>query len=661
MSWSRDSRTTYYPVLADPGLALVSRPADGSSGEITLVRSSLSLGGGTTPPDGSALVYWAYDNESFGNIMSLARGDTVPKPVLASDQNESDPAISPDGRWLAFGSGGGQRGETHVYVRPFPNVMETVWQVSPEPGIVPRWSPDGRELFYQTEDNTIVAVEVLPGSTFSMGRRRTVLSLTPYLTNRRAWGVGNDGRLMVVKRLGPPPNTRIVVTQNLATELRGDRRQRSEPATGRGIEPVEPRYIRRERQGLPQRRGSAGIHPERDEGLARTHRHQRFIAQGLYLLHGPGEPGQALPRPDGFRPEPEHDGSVARDGGRGALGQPEHETTRSLERRPVPPNQRPPDLIHGGSPQEPGHEQVGRPVVDVERRADLLHPSLVHHHDPVAKAHRLDLIVGDVHRGGAEAAAQRGDLPAHLDPELGVEVGERLVEQEDLGMPDDRPPQCHPLALAAGELLRLPVEQLTDTQQLRGLLHPGVDRGSGQLPELERKAQVVPDREVGIQGIILEYHRDVAIARGHVVDNPVPDPDGAGRGRLQSRDHPQGGGLPAAGGTDQHQELALADLEIDAVDGHMNRAPVLVYLPDACQLYSCPGNALRRCRSTTDSLPAFSGEQPPPPTRSRVSLSRTVPVPASGTGSPTLPEPSNPARLAMSRATTTVATRAMSP
>jgi len=224
MSWSRDSRTTYYPVLADPGLALVSRPADGSSGEITLVRSSLSLGGGTTPPDGSALVYWAYDNESFGNIMSLARGDTVPKPVLASDQNESDPAISPDGRWLAFGSGGGQRGETHVYVRPFPNVMETVWQVSPEPGIAPRWSPDGRELFYQAEDNTIVAVEVLPGSTFSMGRRRTVLSLTPYLTNRRAWGVGNDGRLMVVKRLGPPPNTRIVVTQNLATELRGDRR-----------------------------------------------------------------------------------------------------------------------------------------------------------------------------------------------------------------------------------------------------------------------------------------------------------------------------------------------------------------------------------------------------------------------------------------------------
>ena len=98
--------------------------------------------------------------------------------------------------------------------------METVWQVSPESGGSPRWSPDGKELFYRTGENTIAAVEVLPGPTFTLGRRRTVLSLGPYQAGTRAWGIGKDGRLLVLKRLSAPPDLRIVVTQNISAELR---------------------------------------------------------------------------------------------------------------------------------------------------------------------------------------------------------------------------------------------------------------------------------------------------------------------------------------------------------------------------------------------------------------------------------------------------------
>ena len=56
---------------------------------------------------------------------------------------------------------------------------------------------------------------------------------------------------------------------------------------------------------------------------------------------------------------------------------------------------------------------------------------------------------------GLHALVQPLDLGAHVDPELGVEVGQRLVEQEDLRITHQRPAHRDALALAAGELRRV--------------------------------------------------------------------------------------------------------------------------------------------------------------------------------------------------------------
>ena len=75
------------------------------------------------------------------------------------------------------------------------------------------------------------------------------------------------------------------------------------------------------------------------------------------------------------------------------------------------------------------------------------------------------------------------DLGAHLDPELGVEVRERLVEEEDLGVAHQGPAHGDALALAARELAGLPVQQVLHLQELRhvrdgalalGLGHPRI-------------------------------------------------------------------------------------------------------------------------------------------------------------------------------------------
>ena len=81
-----------------------------------------------------------------------------------------------------------------------------------------------------------------------------------------------------------------------------------------------------------------------------------------------------------------------------------------------------------------------------------------------AHRHRLDLVVGDVDDRRAEALVEAGDLGARLDAQLGVEVGERLVHQEDGRLADDRPAERDALALAAGQLLRLALEQVSSAR-----------------------------------------------------------------------------------------------------------------------------------------------------------------------------------------------------
>ena len=108
--------------------------------------------------------------------------------------------------------------------------------------------------------------------------------------------------------------------------------------------------------------------------------------------------------------------------------------TCALRRR-----QSPTSRFIAGEPMKPATNTLaGR----VNRSRGVAHccstPSL-QHGDAVAHRHRLDLVVGDVHRGDAEPALEGGDLGAGLDAQLGVEVRQRLVHEEHLGMAHDAP------------------------------------------------------------------------------------------------------------------------------------------------------------------------------------------------------------------------------
>ena len=163
-----------------------------------------------------------------------------------------------------------------------------------------------------------------------------------------------------------------------------------------------------------------------------------------------------------LRPHPQHGFAPVR-ASRCAARQRQREIGR-CERRLIAAAERARDEVHGRAADEAGDEQVGGPAVDLRRRAELLHDAAVHDRDHVRHGHGFELVVRHVDRGGAEIEMEAPQLGAHGDAQLGVQIRQRLVHQEDVGLAHHGAAQRHALALPAGELPGLAVEQVADLQ-----------------------------------------------------------------------------------------------------------------------------------------------------------------------------------------------------
>ena len=125
--------------------------------------------------------------------------------------------------------------------------------------------------------------------------------------------------------------------------------------------------------------------------------------------------------------------------------------------------------VHGRRADEGRHEARRGQAIDLRRRAGLLDAAAVHDDHHVGQGHGLHLVVRDEDRGRLEPVVQAADLGAHLHAQLGVEVRQRLVEQEGLRLAHDGAAHGHALALAAGQLARLALEERVDGEQPRRL------------------------------------------------------------------------------------------------------------------------------------------------------------------------------------------------
>ena len=243
--WSHDGQRVTYQSARSGGVALFSRNADGSGEPVRLIRSGADQSGlsrslvgllpGTMPtftasnphlpmswsPDGKNLAFDERKPSAERDIWILP-SDGDPYPFLVTPFDESAPAFSPDGNWLAYVSD--ESGRSEVYVQPFPG-PGAKWLISIDGGTEPAWSPDGRELFFRRGDALMTATIGTSGNELKLDRPKAVFEAR-YATieGARNYDVAPDKPAFVVVRNDDSGDgAQFNVVLNWFTELKGRR------------------------------------------------------------------------------------------------------------------------------------------------------------------------------------------------------------------------------------------------------------------------------------------------------------------------------------------------------------------------------------------------------------------------------------------------------
>jgi serine/threonine-protein kinase len=201
-AWRADGRSLSFTSDRSGASHLYQTRADGSSRpERLMPDDTAQVDEALWSRDGRWLVYRTGVAAGFRDIYARPlTGDTSRVTVAAGQYDEYSPALSPDGRWIAYVSL--ESGREEVYVRPFPDAGRARWQVSTGGGNAPAWAHSGRELFYVSRADSLVTVSVSTAPDFQAGARRTLFSTREFtlLPFHRSYDVTADDQQFILPR-----------------------------------------------------------------------------------------------------------------------------------------------------------------------------------------------------------------------------------------------------------------------------------------------------------------------------------------------------------------------------------------------------------------------------------------------------------------------------
>jgi serine/threonine-protein kinase len=217
--WTADGRSLVYLGNADGARSAYRVAADGSGKpELLFGRDEWWINDIAPRPDGSGVIVCAQDVRGH-DLLFVRAGSRAPEPFLATPAEERGPDFSPNGAFLAYISNESDRGE--VYVRPFPGPGPKR-QVSTSGGALPRWSRDGREIFYWEVGpvGRFMRASFEPGPEPKIGKPQALFEAP--LAMLDDYGVTPDGqRFVMVKREAEEESPlQIVVIPDFLDEMR---------------------------------------------------------------------------------------------------------------------------------------------------------------------------------------------------------------------------------------------------------------------------------------------------------------------------------------------------------------------------------------------------------------------------------------------------------
>ena len=107
------------------------------------------------------------------------------------------------------------------------------------------------------------------------------------------------------------------------------------------------------------------------------------------------------------------------------------------------------EKIHLRTANELRHESIGGVAIEINRRADLLHPARTHDDNFVGERHGLNLVMGHIDHGRLQTLVQTGNFQTGLYAQSGIQIGQGLIKQKHFGIANNCPANRHALTLPA--------------------------------------------------------------------------------------------------------------------------------------------------------------------------------------------------------------------
>jgi Tol biopolymer transport system component len=215
--WPDDSRIVFQSNRKGQS-ALYQKVSSGTGNEELLVQE-----GGLKVPtdlssDGRFLAYHVIDNKTKTwdlGLYSVAEKKT--SVFLSTPAAEVNGRFSPDGRWIAYQSD--ESGTVEVYVRPFSG-HGGKWQISTAGGTQPVWNRNGKEIFYVSPDNKLMAVDVKADSGFETGPPRALFDVHLKSVNGWKYDVSPDGQRFLANTVIEVKANPITLVLNWAADAK---------------------------------------------------------------------------------------------------------------------------------------------------------------------------------------------------------------------------------------------------------------------------------------------------------------------------------------------------------------------------------------------------------------------------------------------------------
>jgi len=219
--WTPDGRRVAYLHSEGGSIGIFMRNADGSGTAESLLVAPTNLTAGSFARDSRSLVVVATGKNGDFDLDTMSLGsDRKLGALIATPYNEAWPAVSPDGRWLAYQSD--ESGQGEIYVRDLRG-SGGKFIVSQNGGAEPVWSRDGRELFYRgfaTQGAALISAALQLTPEFRVVSRTPLFDVAPYeaATPHANYDVSPDGKSFIMVHQGQL--SQIIIVQNWQEEVR---------------------------------------------------------------------------------------------------------------------------------------------------------------------------------------------------------------------------------------------------------------------------------------------------------------------------------------------------------------------------------------------------------------------------------------------------------